>query len=364
MEKVCEHCNKEFTISDDEMSMYKKVGIELPCQCFLCRTKHLLSFWLFGKFRRGKSNLSGDNLITVLPEKSRYPIYTLHEWYSDTWDAMDYEQDYDSSKSFFTQLQELQEKIPRPHQNGAKSTNCDWCDDVWNCKDSYLARSMVDCENLFYSYRNIKVKNSIDVVVCFDSERCFDCVNCYSSYRLFYSRNSKDCIDSYFLEDCRNCQNCFMCWNLRGKSYQIENKIPTYFFIAVYEGWNQPFSFIKCNLLNVYPTIKDEQLELVPAYIHPSRNAVNTWFEIDGFSRLATEEVKRLQLATTGREVSSSLRGTTAIFRVVVTGDTLLKTAPLELKAQKKQTSHIDDDFVEDMDDDADYIDDFISSRK
>ena len=147
-------------------------------------------------------------------------------------------------------------------------------------------------------------------------------------------------------------------------SYQIENKIPTYFFIAVYEGWNQPFSFIKCNLLNVYPTIKDEQLELVPAYIHPSRNAVNTWFEIDGFSRLATEEVKRLQLATTGREVSSSLRGTTAIFRVVVTGDTLLKTAPLELKAQKKQTSHIDDDFVEDMDDDADYIDDFISSRK
>lgn len=221
--KKCEHCNKEFTISEGEMSMYEKVGIELSRQCFLCRIKHLLSFWSFGKFRRGKSDFSGENLITVLPEKSRYPIYTLHEWYSDNWDAMDYGMDYDPTKPFFTQLQELQEKIPRPHQNGAKSTNCDWCDDVWSCKDSYLSRSMVDCENLYYSYRNIKVKNSVDLVICFDSDRCFDCLNCYNSYKLFYSRNSKDCIESYFLGDCRNCQNCFMCWNLRGKSYCIEN---------------------------------------------------------------------------------------------------------------------------------------------
>lgn len=224
MENTCEHCNNQFTITDGEISMYQKVGIELPRECFLCRTKHLLSFWNFGKFRKGISDLSGESLITVLPEKSRYPIYTLHEWYSDKWDAINYGQNYNPSQSFFNQLKELQEKVPRPHQNGSKSTNCDWCDDVWSCKDSYLARSMVDCENLYYSYRNIKVKNSIDVVVCFNSERCFNCINCYNSYMLFYSRNSKDCIDSYFLEDCRNCQNCFMCWNLRGKSYCIENK--------------------------------------------------------------------------------------------------------------------------------------------
>jgi hypothetical protein len=223
MDRKCEHCQKEFHISVGELSMYEKVGIEIPIQCFLCRIKHLLYFWTFGKFRKGTSDLSGESLITVLPVNSRYPIYTLHEWYSDNWDAMDFGVDYDPMQPFFKQLQNLQEKIPRPHQNGAKSTNCDWCDDVWSCKDSYLSRSMVDCENLFYSYRNIKVKNSIDLVVCFDSERCFECFNCYNSYKLFYSRNSKDCIESYFLGDCRNCQNCFMCWNLRGKSYCIEN---------------------------------------------------------------------------------------------------------------------------------------------
>ncbi|MFA6324674.1 MAG: hypothetical protein WCX46_00355 [Candidatus Paceibacterota bacterium] len=222
--RICEHCKKDFSINQEELSLYKKVGIELPTICFFCRVKLHLSFWLFGKFRKCKSDLSGESLITVLPEKSRYPIYTLHEWHSDIWDANDYAQDYDPSSSFLEQLKELQEKVPRPHQNGSKNTNCDWCDDVWNSKNCYLSRSMEVCEDLYYSYRNLWVKNSIDVTVCFNSERCFDSVNCHNSYKLFYSRNCKDCIDSYFLEDCRNCQSCFMCWNLRGKSYCIENK--------------------------------------------------------------------------------------------------------------------------------------------
>ncbi|MFA6177579.1 MAG: hypothetical protein WC694_01635 [Candidatus Paceibacterota bacterium] len=221
--RVCEHCKRDFLITEEELSLYKKVDIELPTLCFFCRVKLHLSFWMFGKFRRGKSDLSGESLITVLPEKTRYPIYTLNEWYSDKWDAMDYGADYDEKKLFFEQLQNLQEKVPRPHQDGIKSTGCDWCDDVWNCKDSYLSRSMVDCENLFYSYRNIGVKNSIDVVVCYNSEKCFDSSECHHSYKLFYSKHSRDCIQSSFLYDCRNCQNCFMCWNLRNKSYCIEN---------------------------------------------------------------------------------------------------------------------------------------------
>jgi len=221
--KTCEYCNRDFKISEEEFSLYKKVDIELPTLCFFCRVKLHFSFWLFGKFRKGKSDLSGESLITVLPEKNRYPIYTLHEWHSDKWDAMNYGMDYDPNISFFKQLQDLQERVPHPHQNGSKNTNCDWCDDVWNSKNCYLSRSMEECEDLFYSYRNIKVKNSIDMVVCFDSEKCFACEDCYNSFKLFYSRHSRDCINSYFLYDCRNCQNCFMCWNLRNKSYCIEN---------------------------------------------------------------------------------------------------------------------------------------------
>ncbi len=221
--KICEECKQNFVITEGELALYKKVDIELPTLCFFCRVKLHLSFWLFGKFRKGKSDLSGESLITVLPEKSRYPIYTLHEWHSDKWDAMDYGIDYDNDQPFFEQLQNLQEKIPHPHQTGIKNTGCDWCDDVWNCKNSYLSRSMVDCENLFYSYRNMGVKNSIDAIVCYFCEKCYDISECHHSFRLFYSKHSRDCIDSYFLYDCRNCQNCFMCWNLRNKSHCIGN---------------------------------------------------------------------------------------------------------------------------------------------
>lgn len=221
--KTCEHCGKDFSITEEELNLYKKVGIELPTLCFFCRVKLHLSFWMFGKFRKGVSDLSGESLITVLPEKNRYPIYTLTEWYSDKWDAMDYGMDYDPNVLFFKQLQDLQEKVPHPHQNGAKNTGCDWCDDVWNSKNCYLSRSMEECEDLFYSYRNLWVKNSIDMTICFHCEKCFSCEECHNSFRLFYSRHSRDCIDSYFLYDCRNCQNCFMCWNLRNKSFCIEN---------------------------------------------------------------------------------------------------------------------------------------------
>ena len=221
--RQCEHCKDIFTIQTGEFSLYKKTETELPTLCFSCRVKLHFSFWMFGKFRKGVSDLSGESLITVLPEKNRYPIYSLHEWHSDKWEAMDYGQDYDRERSFFEQLKELQEKVPHPHQNGANNTGCDWSDDVWNSKNCYLSRSMEECEDLLYSYRNVRVKNSIDVTVCNESEKCYDSLDCSKSYKLFYSRHSRDCIDSYFLYDCRNCQNCFMCYNLRGKSNCIEN---------------------------------------------------------------------------------------------------------------------------------------------
>lgn len=221
--KICKDCQKEFVIKEIEISLSNKIGLELSEVCSNCLLKQHLSFWLFGKFRKGVSDLSGESLITILPENSRYPIYSLKEWHSDKWDAMDYGIDYDKDKLFFEQLKFLQEKIPHPHQNGTNNFNCDYCDDVWNCKNCYLARSMEDCEELLYSYRNLKVKNSIDIALSFTSEKCFSCLSCINSYKLFYSQNSKDCIDSYFLFDCRNCQNCFMCSNLRGKNYYLEN---------------------------------------------------------------------------------------------------------------------------------------------
>lgn len=223
MNKTCNHCQKEFTITEEELGMYGKVGIEIPEICFKCRVGQQFAFWPFGKFRVGKSDYSGEQIITTYPENPRFPIYTNKEWHSDVWDGLSYGTDYDESRSFFDQIKELQEKVPRPHHAGVQNTNCDWCDDSWRSKDCYLSRSMEECEGLYYGYRNFRSKNSIDMTFCFDLENSYDCTYCFKSYNLKYSINSRDCVDSYFLYDCRNCSNCFLSYNLRNKMYCIEN---------------------------------------------------------------------------------------------------------------------------------------------
>ncbi len=222
--KNCVDCKNEFEIDSEDLILYEKVGLKVPEQCFFCRMKQYSAFWVFGKFRKGVSDLSGESLITVLPNNSRYPIYKSHEWWGDGWDPMIHGKDYDPSRLFFDQLKELQEKIPRPHQIGERSTSCDWCDDVWDCKNCYLSRSILNSENLSYCYRVVETKDSFDIIYSFNLQNSYDCLLCYDSFNLNFSENSKDCIDSYFLFDCRNCQDCFMCWNLRNKKYCIRNE--------------------------------------------------------------------------------------------------------------------------------------------
>ncbi|MEX2052502.1 MAG: hypothetical protein WD991_02300 [Candidatus Paceibacterota bacterium] len=222
--KICVNCEKQFEINSGDLDLYQKVGLEIPEQCFFCRMKQYLAFSIFGKFRKGASSLSGESLITVLPERKTYPIYTSHEWWSDAWDPMAFGQEYDSERPFFDQLKELQGKIPRPHQAGKNNVNCDWCEDVWDSKNCYLSRALAKCDNLNYGYRVLDAKDSFDVAISFHIQNCYDCLTCHSSFNLNFSENSRDCIDSFFLFDCRNCQNCFMSWNLRNKQYCIKNK--------------------------------------------------------------------------------------------------------------------------------------------
>ncbi len=221
---ICTNCKIEFNIDSGDLPLYEKIGLKIPEKCVECRWKQYFSFSVFGKFRKGVSDLSGESLITVLPAKPRYPIYKLHEWWGDGWDALSFGVDYDFSRSFFDQLKELQEKIPRPNQVGENNTNCDWSDDVWECKNCYLSRSLLKCENLYYGYRVIETTDSFDIVYSFNLQDSYDCLFCHNSFNLNFSENSKDCINSYFLFDCRNCQDCFMCFDLRNKQYCIRNK--------------------------------------------------------------------------------------------------------------------------------------------
>lgn len=219
----CRDCSNEFSHHEIERSLCERMHVPAPDFCLTCRRKYRLSFWPFGNFYTRQCDLSGERIITTYPPDTKFPVYKREHWYSDKWTPPEMEVDF--NRPFFDQLEELQSKTPHYHALGdAKSVGCDYCDDVWESKNCYISRSMLLCENMHYSYRNIRVKDSLDITFSYDLDQCYDCTYCFNSYNLRYSVDSRNCTDSWFLYDCRDCDNCYMSWNLRHKSYCIRNK--------------------------------------------------------------------------------------------------------------------------------------------
>lgn len=220
--KTCQNCKARFEITDDDLAFYAKIKVPSPEYCFQCRLQKRLAFWPFGKFHKRKSDLSGENLISIFPQNAKFPVYKTSEWNSDDWKPPS--MIYSPSKPFFDQLHELQGKTPHPHQFGTKNLNCDYSDDVWESKNCYLSRSLANCENLSYSYRNVRCRDSYELTYCYDTERSYDCTYCFKVYNVQYAFDVRDSFASAFLYDCRDVSNCFMCWNLRNKKFHILNE--------------------------------------------------------------------------------------------------------------------------------------------
>ncbi len=218
----CETCNSIFETLPFEKAFFQKMEVPPSKMCPDCRQRRRLAFWPFGKFNRRTCDLTGEKLISIYPQNARFPVYKASEWHSDKWEAPALQLYLE--RPFFDQLYELQSKTPRPHQFGSQITSCDYSDDGWNSKNCYLCRSFTESENVSYSYRFVRCRDSYDICYCYDAEQSYDCTFCFKVYRVRYSFDVRDSYDSAFLYDCRNVSKCFMCWNLRGKDYCILNR--------------------------------------------------------------------------------------------------------------------------------------------
>jgi hypothetical protein len=231
MLKNCEHCNKQFEIGKEDKDFYSRISpvingekfnIPEPKDCPSCRRERLLAFWPYGILQKRKCDFSGETIISTYGKDCHFPVYKREYWFSDKWNPPS--QDIDFNRSFFDQLYELQCKTPHFHQLGKNSENCDYADDVWDCKNCYLSRSVANSEEMYYVYRIIGSKNCLDITYCYNMEQCYECVYCWDGFNLMYALDCRNCSDSWFLYNCRGCNDCFMSWNLRNKKYHILNK--------------------------------------------------------------------------------------------------------------------------------------------
>ncbi len=224
--KQCQSCKKDFTIESDDFEFYEKMKVPAPTFCPECRMQRRLIWRNERTLYKRKCDAPGhtEDLISMYAPEHTFPVYDHEFWYSDKWDALDYGKDFDFTKPFFKQFEELFLTVPHVALFDSKSVNSSYCNIVVEHKNCYLVSAGWGNEDSMYSNRIANCKNTFDSYVCHRTEFGYENVYCRESNLLRFSLRSEGCVDSYFLYDCRNCSNCICCSNLRNKSYCIFNE--------------------------------------------------------------------------------------------------------------------------------------------
>jgi len=221
--KVCQNCNKDFTIESDDFSFYEKIKVPPPTFCPECRYKRRIIWRNVRYLTRGKDTITGKEIFTGIPNESGLKIYDLPYWNSDKWEALDYGFDYDFTDTFFKQIKKLFYVVPFNNVSKQRNINSDYSNQCDDMKNSYLCFNAGFCEDSAYSCNVHNIKNCFDLTSCYDSEFCYDDVRVEKSYHTVGSTMCESCVDVFFSKNCVGCNNCFSCVNIRNSSYLIFN---------------------------------------------------------------------------------------------------------------------------------------------
>ncbi len=225
--KNCQNCQSSFTIEPEDFQFYEKVKVPAPTFCPDCRMQRRMAYRNERTLYKRTCDRCQKTVISAYPKKTNFPIYCSECWWSDSWDPMKYEIEYDPAKTFISQFKELQNKVPRPFLNnlaGGMMTNSEYTNCAGELKNCYLVYGAMRDEDCAYSHYINDSRWCFDNLYCIKSENCYDCLDIENCYNLQYSQSCIGCRDSMFLFDCRNCSDCIGCIGLRNKQYYILNK--------------------------------------------------------------------------------------------------------------------------------------------
>ncbi|MDD5769460.1 MAG: hypothetical protein PHE25_00685 [Candidatus Gracilibacteria bacterium] len=233
--KTCPNCNSNFEITDKDLEFYEKVSpsfggkkynIPSPTLCPNCRQQRRLSFRNERKLYKRICDATGKPIISMYSPDKPYKVYSEEIWWSDKWDVLKYGVDFDFTKSFFSQFEELVKIVPHNNliNHFMTNENSMYGNFTGNNKDSYLVFEAGSLEKAYYCENIRKSKNIIDSTGCFFCENSYNLIECYHCTNCKFCIDSNNCLNSEFLCNCKNCENCFMSYNLVDKKYVINNK--------------------------------------------------------------------------------------------------------------------------------------------
>ncbi len=228
-DKICQNCEKKFTIESDDFGFYKKMKVPPPTFCPECRLQRRLAWRNERGLHFRECGLCKKKTVSIYSKDYDNTIFCEKCWWGDTWEGLDYGMEIDFSRSFLEQFFELFRKVPVPNlfAFGTTMINSQYCNMANDMRNCYLLHDGTFDENVSYGSGVFFSKDSQDITMTRKGELCYELVTCINCYQTIFSQNCQDCVNVSFSHGLRGCNNCFGCVNLHGKNYHI---------------WNEPFT--------------------------------------------------------------------------------------------------------------------------
>ncbi len=221
--KICQNCQKEFTIEPDDFGFYEKIRVPPPTFCPECRFKRRAAWRNDWHLFKKKDFLTGEFVFSLFPEESSVKIYDRDYWWGDGWDPIMYGKEYDFSRPFFEQFKDLLQEVPIPATSMTFVVNCHYCTNANNIKNCYFSRGIAYTEDSAYLIWDQASKNCFDSHMTNSCELSYGNVNTINCYTTFFCVDVESCQEMILCKDCVGCNSCFGSIGLRNQSYCIFN---------------------------------------------------------------------------------------------------------------------------------------------
>ena len=222
--KICQNCKQNFVIEQEDFNFYEKIKVPPPTFCPECRQQRRYAWRNERTFYRRNCDLCGKSIVTMYSPNKPFKVFCIKCWWGDGWDPASYARDYDFSKPFFEQFQELQLLVPRIAVYNKTNINSDYTNHSGDCKNTYLSSCCFYDEDVLYSNWIMNSRNCIDNSYIYEGgEKLYECIDSRKSYQCQYGILLENCIECFYCYDLHNCTNCFLSSNLRNGKYVFKN---------------------------------------------------------------------------------------------------------------------------------------------
>ncbi|MFA4930562.1 MAG: hypothetical protein WC570_01700 [Patescibacteria group bacterium] len=221
---ACPQCQQNFNVTNSDLAYYQKISVPPPTFCPQCRAIRRMQWRNERSLYHNQCAATGQKVVSCFSPDKPVKVYEQKYWWSDAWNPLDYGQEYDFSKPFFQQWQELFYRTPQLNVSNANADNSEFCNVNSHSKDCYLISASFENERVMYSNRVVSNQDCLDCYIVNQSQYSYEDIACKKCYQVYFSQDCENCTESYFLYNCRQCQNCLGSTNLNNKQYYIFNQ--------------------------------------------------------------------------------------------------------------------------------------------